>query len=160
VKKVQQKLLKQEQKKKARKAFSKLGLKVFPGVRKVTIKQTQILFVIQKPEVFKLGNSYVIFGKVSYKELTGKKGAMDDLKENLNTQQSGAEEEIPVLEDVEPKIEEIDMGDKKDVLVEEKDIELVKKSVPNAPREEMIRAIQENDGDVVNAIMKLKTKYK
>jgi len=52
------------------------------------------------------------------------------------------------------------MGDKKDVLVEEKDIELVKKSVPNAPRDEMIRAIQENDGDVVNAIMKLKTKYK
>jgi len=84
--------------KKSRKAFSKLGLKVFPGVRKVTIKQTQILFVIQKPEVFKLGNSYIIFGKVSYKELGGKKGGMEDLKENLtNTQQSGVEEEIPVF---------------------------------------------------------------
>jgi len=142
--------------KKARKAFSKLGLKVFPGVRKVTIKQSQLLFFIPKPEVFKLGNSYVIFGKVTYKDNTGKKG-LEDLKTNnfgKGKETAEDDDDIPSLEE---QKEEINM-DSKEVQIEEKDIELIQKSCPNATREDMIKAYKDNGGDVVNAIMELKSK--
>ena len=52
--------------KKARKAMSKLGLKGVPGVHRVTIRKSKnILFVIQKPDVYKSPASdlYIIFGE-------------------------------------------------------------------------------------------------
>jgi len=143
--------------KKARKAFSKLGLKLFPGVRKVTIKQAQLLFFVPKPEVYKLGTSYVIFGKVSYKDNTGKKG-LEDLKSNNFSKENN--EDIPTLEETKEEIVMDDSKEKKVLQIEEKDIELISKSVPNATREEMINAYQENDGDVINAIMVLKKNKK
>jgi len=145
--------------KKARKAFSKLGLKAFPGVRKVTIKQAQLLFFIPKPEVYKLGNSYVIFGKVSYKDNTGKKGLEDLKSSNLGKEKESIEDEIPTLEDQKEEIN-MDSNQNVEVQIEDKDIELIQKSCPNATREDMIKAYKDNGGDVVNAIMELKSKGK
>jgi len=102
--------------KKSRKAFSKLGLKPFEGVKKVTIKQAQVLFIISKPSVYKLGNSYVIFGKVQIKDNSGKK-TLDDLKEGISktsTTTTTEDSEIPTLEETTEKLEEVIMDEKKE----------------------------------------------
>lgn len=52
--------------KKARKAMTRLGLKVVPGITRVTIRKTKnILFVIKKPDVYKgtAGETYIVFGE-------------------------------------------------------------------------------------------------
>lgn len=52
--------------KKARKAIAKLGLKQVPGVSRVTIvKSRNILFVINKPDVYKSPQveTYIVFGE-------------------------------------------------------------------------------------------------
>lgn len=52
--------------KKSRKAIAKLNLKAVPGVNRVTVRKSKnILFVINKPEVFKNPGSdtYIIFGE-------------------------------------------------------------------------------------------------
>ena len=52
--------------KKARKAMSKLGLKSVTGVNRVTIRKSKnILFVINKPDVYKspAGDTYIVFGE-------------------------------------------------------------------------------------------------
>lgn len=59
--------------KKARKAISKLGLKPVPGVARVTIKKSKnILFVIQKPDVYKsMGTeTYIVFGEAKIEDLS------------------------------------------------------------------------------------------
>lgn len=60
--------------KKARKAIAKLGLKQVPGVSRVTIvKSRNILFVINKPDVYKSPQveTYIVFGeaKVQYRSI-------------------------------------------------------------------------------------------
>ena len=52
--------------KKARKIMSKLGLKQVTGVSRVTIRKAKnILFVINKPDVYKnpASDTYIVFGK-------------------------------------------------------------------------------------------------
>jgi len=59
--------------KKARKAISKLGLKPVPGVARVTIKKSKnILFVIQKPDVYKSqgAETYIVFGEAKIEDLS------------------------------------------------------------------------------------------
>merc|ERR1712184_61938 len=60
------------QEKKARKSIAKLGLKPVPGVTRVAIRKTkQMLFVINKPEVFKNPSSdtYVVFGEAKIEDM-------------------------------------------------------------------------------------------
>lgn len=52
--------------KKARKAMSKLGLKIISGVKRVTIRKSKnILFVINKPDVYKspASDTFIVFGE-------------------------------------------------------------------------------------------------
>lgn len=47
------------QEKKARKALSKLGMKLVPGIKRVTVKkQRTTLFVIANPDVYKSSSAY------------------------------------------------------------------------------------------------------
>ncbi|WP_411025146.1 nascent polypeptide-associated complex subunit family protein, partial [Salmonella sp. s54836] len=58
--------------KKSRKAISKLGLKLIPGISKITIKKAKnLLFVIHNPDVYKssASDTYVIFGDAKIEEL-------------------------------------------------------------------------------------------
>lgn len=59
--------------KKARKIMSKLGLKQILGVNRVTIRKSKnILFVINKPDVFKnpASDTYIIFGEAKIEDLS------------------------------------------------------------------------------------------
>lgn len=52
--------------KKSRKAMSRLGLKAISGVTRVTIRKSKnILFVINKPDVYKspAGDTHIVFGE-------------------------------------------------------------------------------------------------
>lgn len=59
--------------KKARKIMSKLGLKPVQGVNRVTIRKSKnILFVINKPDVYKnpVSDTYIVFGEAKIEDLS------------------------------------------------------------------------------------------
>ena len=59
--------------KKARKAIAKLGLRPVPGILRVTIRKSKnILFVIQKPDVYKspASDTYIVFGEAKIEDLS------------------------------------------------------------------------------------------
>ena len=113
----------------------------------------QILFVIQKPDVFKspASDTYIIFGEAK----------IEDLRAQAQT--AAAEQfkapEVPKPELAnkadKPTIEEIDDGGEVDESgVEPKDVELVM-SQAGVSRSKAVKALKTNDGDIVNAIMEL-----
>ncbi|CAB3407893.1 unnamed protein product [Caenorhabditis bovis] len=134
--------------KKARKLFSKLGLKQVTGVSRVCIRKSKnILFVINKPDVFKSPGSdtYIVFGEAKIEDLTqhAQMSAIENMKPTREAPQLKT-----VEEDENEDVEEDSTG------IEEKDIELVI-SQANTTRNKAIRALKETNNDIVNAIMSL-----
>ncbi|VDO70608.1 unnamed protein product [Heligmosomoides polygyrus] len=135
--------------KQARKLFSKLGLKPVTGVSRVCIRKSKnILFVINKPDVFKSPGSdtYIVFGEAKIEDLSQHQQltAIDRIKPSEDTPAPLA----TVQEDEDDGTEEDATG------IEEKDIELVM-SQANTSRNKAIRALRSADNDIVNAIMSL-----
>merc|ERR1719223_2567722 len=59
--------------KKSRKAMQKLGMRPVPGILRVTVKKSKnVLFVINKPDVFKspTADTYVVFGEAKSEDLS------------------------------------------------------------------------------------------
>ncbi|GMR53208.1 hypothetical protein PMAYCL1PPCAC_23403, partial [Pristionchus mayeri] len=136
--------------KKARKLFSKLGLKPVQGVSRVCIRKSKtILFVINRPDVYKSPGSdtYIVFGEAKIEDLSAHAhmNAIERIKPAFDD--AAAPRLAPVAED-EDGTEEDARG------IEEKDIELVC-SQANVSRNEAIRALRAADNDIVNAIMGL-----
>uniref|UniRef100_A0AAY4CYL4 NAC-A/B domain-containing protein n=1 Tax=Denticeps clupeoides TaxID=299321 RepID=A0AAY4CYL4_9TELE len=140
--------------KKARKAMSKLGLRQVTGVTRVTIRKSKnILFVITKPDVYKspASDTYIVFGEAKIEDLSQQAQlaaaekfkvqgeAVSNVQENTQT---------PTVQE-ESEEEEVD-----DTGVEVKDIELVM-SQANVSRAKAVRALKNNNNDIVNAIMEL-----
>ncbi|KRT83228.1 hypothetical protein AMK59_4433 [Oryctes borbonicus] len=139
--------------KKARKIMSKLGLKLVPGVNRVTIRKSKnILFVINKPDVYKnpVSDTYIVFGEAKIEDLSqqAQVAAAEKFKETAaegaasNTTTSVA----PIAEESDEEVDETG--------VEEKDIELVMTQA-NVSRSKAIKALKNNQNDIVNAIMEL-----
>merc|ERR1712192_353172 len=109
--------------KKARKIMGKLGLK---QVSRVTLRKSKnILFVIQKPDVYKnpASDTYIVFGEAKIEDLSqqaqmeaASKFNKVDVPQAADAAASGP---APIMEEEEDD-EEVDAGG-----VEEKDIELV-----------------------------------
>ncbi|XP_021422305.2 nascent polypeptide-associated complex subunit alpha, muscle-specific form isoform X2 [Oncorhynchus mykiss] len=140
--------------KKARKAMSKLGLRQVTGVTRVTIRKSKnILFVITKPDVYKspASDTYIVFGEAKIEDLSQQAQlaaaekfkvqgeAVSNVQENTQT---------PTVQE-ESEEEEVD-----ETGVEVKDIELVM-SQANVSRAKAVRALKNNNNDIVNAIMEL-----
>ncbi|KAJ3649836.1 hypothetical protein Zmor_021554 [Zophobas morio] len=142
--------------KKARKIMSKLGLKPVTGVNRVTIRKSKnILFVINKPDVYKnpVSDTYIVFGEAKIEDLSqqAQVAAAEKFKE-VNPAGEGASGNpttsvAPIAEESED--EEVD-----ETGVEEKDVELVM-SQANVSRAKAIKALKNNLNDIVNAIMEL-----
>uniref|UniRef100_T1E2Y6 Putative nascent polypeptide-associated complex alpha polypeptide n=1 Tax=Psorophora albipes TaxID=869069 RepID=T1E2Y6_9DIPT len=142
--------------KKARKIMSKLGLKPVAGVNRVTIRKSKnILFVINNPDVYKNPHSdtYIIFGEAKIEDLSqqAQVAAAEKFKAPEATPAAG--ESSGTTTSVAPIAEE-DEEEVDDTGLNEKDIELVMQNA-NVPRAKAIRALKENNFDVVNAIMEL-----
>merc|ERR1712010_444754 len=145
--------------KKSRKAMAKLGMKPVPGIIRVTVKKSKnILFVIKEPDVFKTSSdnpkspaTYVVFGKVEIEDLSAQ--ATSAAVEQFKAPGAGFE----VGGDDAPKLdagEGDDDGDEDPGDLDENDIELVVKQA-GVTKAKAIKALKQNDNDVVNAIMAL-----
>jgi len=139
--------------KKARKAMLRLGLKTVTGVTRVTIRKSKnILFVINKPDVYKspAGDTHIVFGEAKIEDLSqqAQVQAAEKFKEPepVSTISESKSEPAEAEEDDD---EEVDSTG-----IEEKDIELVVQQ-SNVSRKKAIKALRANDNDIVNAIMEL-----
>jgi len=140
--------------KKARKAMSKLGLKPVPGVIRVTIRKSKnILFVISRPDVFKspASDTYIVFGEAKIEDLNqqAQVAAANKFKAFDNAGEPASTISQPIQEESEEEDEEID-----ETGVEQKDIELVM-SQANVSKAKAVKALKDNNNDIVNAIMEL-----
>jgi len=140
--------------KKARKAMSRLGLKVVSGVTRVTIRKSKnILFVINKPDVYKspAGDTHIVFGEAKIEDLSqqAQVQAAEKFKAPEPVHTAISESKTEPAEAEESDDEEVDATG-----VEEKDIELVCQQ-SNVSRKKAIKALRGNDNDIVNAIMEL-----
>merc|ERR1712196_468563 len=145
--------------KKSRKAMSKLGMKPVPGIIRVTVKKSKnILFVIKEPDVFKTDSgskngpaTYVVFGKAVIEDLSAQ--ATSAAVEQFKAPGAG----LDVGGDDAPKNDIADAdddGDEDPGDLDENDIELVVKQA-GVSKAKAIKALKQNDNDVVNAIMAL-----
>merc|ERR1711977_372523 len=145
--------------KKSRKAMAKLGMKPVPGIIRVTVKKSKnILFVIKEPDVFKTSaenpksaQTYVVFGKAEIEDLSAQ--ATSAAVEQFKNPGAGLE----VGGDDAPKNDIVDAdddGDEDPGGLDENDIELVVKQA-GVTKAKAIKALKQNDNDVVNAIMAL-----
>merc|ERR1719479_143343 len=78
-----------EARKKARKAMQKLGMKQVPGIVRVTVKKAKnILFVINKPDVFKspASDTYIIFGEAKIEDINSQQqvAAAEQFRDDLD----------------------------------------------------------------------------
>lgn len=136
--------------KKSRKAMQKLGMRPVPGVLRVTVKKSKnVLFVISKPDVFKspTADTYVVFGEAKSEDMNA--GAQAQAaKQFRQPQEFPTMPETPEMPSVEEEVDETG--------VEAKDIELVM-SQAGCSRAKAVKALKENDNDLVNSIMSLTT---
>merc|ERR1712023_361601 len=144
--------------KKSRKAMAKLGMKPVPGIIRVTVKKSKnILFVIKEPDVFKTSSdnpkapaTYIVFGKAEIEDLSAQatSAAVEQFKAPGAGLDMGGDEPKAVIDDGDDDGDE-DAGD-----LDENDIELVVKQA-GVSKAKAIKALKQNDNDVVNAIMAL-----
>ncbi|KAJ9287332.1 hypothetical protein DTO021C3_5023 [Paecilomyces variotii] len=157
--------------KKARKAIGKLGLKHVPGITRVTLRRPKnILFVINQPDVYRSpsSNTWIIFGEAKIEDLNsqaqasaaqqlaaaeaagnGDAHAGHDHDHDHDHGKGKAPETEAKKEEEEDDGEEVD-----DSGLEAKDIELVMAQA-NVSRKKAVKALKENDNDIVNSIMAL-----
>jgi len=163
-----QQIIHSRNEKKARKSIAKLGLTKIPGITRVTLRRPKnILFVINNPEVYKspTSNTYIVFGEAKIEDLNSQQqqvaaqnlvgGEHDhaghDHSGHDHAQDNGkgkAIEEAKAAEE-EDETEEVDATG-----LEDKDIELVMTQA-NVSRNKAVKALKENDNDIVNSIMAL-----
>merc|ERR1712004_843355 len=111
--------------KKARKIMSKLGLKQVAGVSRVTIRKSKnILFVINKPDVYKnpASDTYIVFGEAKIEDLSqqAQMEAANRFKAAEMPSSAAETASVPAAIAEEEEGEEVDATG-----VEEKDVELV-----------------------------------
>ncbi|XP_065215314.1 nascent polypeptide-associated complex subunit alpha [Planococcus citri] len=147
--------------KKARKIMSKLGLKQILGVNRVTIRKSKnILFVINKPDVYKnpASDTYIIFGEAKIEDLSQQaqvaaaekfKNPDSSISTTVNADIKGNTAVGASVKEDSDDGEEVD-----DTGIEEKDIQLVM-SQAEVGRKRAIKALRNNAYDIVNAIMEL-----
>ncbi|KAI0201781.1 nascent polypeptide-associated complex, alpha subunit [Astrocystis sublimbata] len=154
--------------KKARKAIEKLHLTRVPGITRVTLRRPKnILFVINNPEVYKSPNSntYIVFGEAKIEDLNSaaQQAAAQSLAaqggEHDHAGHDHSHDAPKAVESAEGKKDEEDDEDDDDEEVdaeglEDKDIELVMTQA-TVSRAKAIKALKENDNDIVNSIMAL-----
>jgi len=150
--------------KKSRKAMQKLGMRPVAGVLRVTVKKSKnVLFVINKPDVFKspTADTYVVFGEAKSEDLGAASQAAAAKQFAAQQQQAAATGPVPALEtpadDEVPALEDASAEEEVDETgVEPKDVELVM-SQAGCSRAKAVKALKDNDNDLVNSIMSLTT---
>lgn len=126
------------------------------GVNRVTIRKSKnILFVINKPDVYKnpVSDTYIVFGEAKIEDLSqqAQVAAAEKFKE---VNPAGDSASGNPTTSVAPIAEESEDEEVDDTGVEDKDVELVMTQA-NVSRSKAIKALKNNQNDIVNAIMEL-----
>lgn len=161
--------------KKARKAIEKLHLQRVHGITRVTLRRPKnILFVINNPEVYKSPNSntYIVFGEAKIEDLNsaaqqaaaaqlaqqgGEHDHDHDHDHAGHDHSHGEPSKVAAAEGAAEEAKKDDDDDDEEVDaegLEDKDIELVQTQA-GVSRKKAIKALKENDNDIVNSIMAL-----
>jgi len=149
--------------KKARKAVAKLGLKQINGINRVTMRKSKnIIFVISKPDVYKspASDTYIVFGEAKVEDLShqAQMAAADKFKQSgagagadaaAGLTAAAAKKAPATITEEEEDDEVVDATG-----IEEKDIEIVI-AQSNVSRKKAIKALKNNNNDIINAIMEL-----
>lgn len=137
--------------KKARKLFSKMGLKPVPGIERVAIKRGRMIFAIANPTVYHTPSGYVVFGEAKVEDPTLQAQAMaaQRLAQAQRPQEETNETGKEKVEIVEDDGEEIDLEG-----VDDKDVRIVMEQT-NVSRSKAVKALKANNNDIVNTIMEL-----
>jgi nascent polypeptide-associated complex subunit alpha len=135
--------------KKSRKAMLKLGMKPVPNIVRVTVKKSKnILFVISRPDVFKSPSSdtYIIFGEAKIEDLSAQaqsQAAKQFSAPDMSSTPAAGKKSAAASDEV---VDETG--------IDAKEIDLVI-SQASCTRAQAVKALRNNDNDVVNAIMEL-----
>ncbi|GMG20227.1 unnamed protein product [Ambrosiozyma monospora] len=167
--------------KKARASILKLGLKQIKGITRVTFKRKGgSIVAIEQPEVYKsAGGSYIVFGEAKVEDLT--KRYEEAMKAQQAAQQAAAGAAAagvtaPAAKDPESITADLhaaadlkeagkgaagaaaeeDDGEVDESGVDAGDIDIIVEQT-NVSRAKAVKALKENKGDMVNAIMSLTT---
>ncbi|XP_022228445.1 nascent polypeptide-associated complex subunit alpha [Drosophila obscura] len=143
--------------KKARRLLMKLDLKPVENVSRVAMRKNKnILLYIDQPEVYKIGETYLCFGDVKVEDIVNTAAAqaaeryrLNAAAEEQNEMEASAKAQAAETDKEDPEIDE-SLASGLDV----KDIELVQMQ-SNCSRKKAIKALLDNENDVVNAIMAL-----
>ncbi|GBB95988.1 hypothetical protein RclHR1_02660009 [Rhizophagus clarus] len=143
--------------KKARKQMQKLGLKVVPGINRVTIRRPKnILLVVTNPDVYKSPNSdcYIVFGEAKVEDLNSQAqaNAAQQFQAAETAASSAAQDTIKIDEAAADEDEEEEDANMDESNVEAKDVELVMQQA-NVSRAKAIKALKNHNNDIVDAIM-------
>eukprot|EP00744_Colponema_vietnamica_P010264 GILI01014532.1.p1 GENE.GILI01014532.1~~GILI01014532.1.p1 ORF type:complete len:186 (-),score=62.59 GILI01014532.1:32-562(-) len=133
--------------KKIRKAVSKLGLTPVTNYNRVTmLKDKTIVIAINNPEIFSAGDAYLVFGEAKVDDTAnqGAENMASQMRQVQSAAEAGASKAAPPVDD----------GPVDETGVEAKDIELVMTQA-KCSRNAAVRALKNNDNDIVNAIMSL-----
>ena len=132
-------------------------MKPITGITRVTIRKSKnILFVISRPDVFKspASDTYVIFGEAKIEDLSqqAQMAAAEKFKtpDIASTQMESAASRVAPESTI--KEESEDEGEVDETGCQSKDIELVM-SQAGISRAKAVKALKNNDHDIVNAIM-------
>ena len=155
-----QKISKQE--KKARKTLTKLGMKSLSGVTRVTLKKKDgIIFVINNPTVMRSGedgNTFTVFGEIQIDDPTQRLNMAKAQEMQAQAQAAAASAAAAggAAGKAEPaKVEAAGGdGDEDTEGVSPQHINMVMEH-SNCSRAEAIKALKENNDDMVSAVMSL-----
>ncbi|ODV63566.1 Egd2p, partial [Ascoidea rubescens DSM 1968] len=162
--------------KKARKLISKLNLKKVEGIQRVTFKRKgNSIFAIDKPDVYRsAAGTYVVFGEAKAENLAQRYQQAAAAQAKLHEQSAAPasttdETDLPLaskdadsitadlqsasLKDKPAPVKK-DEGPVDETGLDANDIDIVVEQT-NVSRAQAVKALRENDGDMVNAIMSL-----
>jgi nascent polypeptide-associated complex subunit alpha len=125
-------------------------MKPVPGIMRVTFKKSKnVLFVVNKPDVFKspTSDTYIVFGEAKVEDLSAAASsqAAEQFRAPPASKPASFTPSAPSAADTEVVDE---------TGVDEKDIALVLGQA-NCTRAQAVKALKNNDNDIVNAIMEL-----
>jgi nascent polypeptide-associated complex subunit alpha len=135
-----------KQPKRYAKAMARLGLKPEANIARVQIRKSQgFSFGIAKPEVYRFPNTntFVIFGETQFED------AGSDASKAAAAVTSAAPENKPAAAAADEDEGEVDASG-----LQEKEIDIVMTQA-NVSRARAIKALKNNNGDIVNSIMEL-----
>ena len=137
--------------KKTRKLVQKLGLTPIPDtVRRVVMKQSDRLIAFDQPDVYHLGNTYVVFGDAKVEDLNQ---AMKEAHSASQFRSAPPNPQSTGTDETDAN-KETEGEDENNEEYPAKDIEMCM-SQANCSREKAIETLKKNNGDVVNSIMEL-----